>query len=604
MKLFRISSKLLLASALASNISFAADLNGAHGISMHGDLKYPAGFEHYEYVNPEAPKGGTVRQWAMGSFDSFNPFIIKGSPAAGSGSMYDSLMSQSLDEPFSQYGLLAEKIDMPEDRSSITFYLREEATFSDGHPVTADDVIFTFDILRSKGNPFYANYYADIEKIEAIDNKTVKFSFKKTGNREIPLIVGQAQILPKHFWQGKEFDKPSREIPLGSGPYTIDTFEAGRSVTLRYRDDYWGKDLAVNRGKNNFATIRYDYYRDSTVALEAFKAGEYDFRQETSSKNWATAYTGQAIDDGRIKKEEIQHQNSSGMQAFVMNTRRDKFADSRVRQALGYAFDFEWTNKNIFFSAYSRTHSYFSNSEMSATALPNSKELQILEPIRDKVPPEVFNKIYQAPGTDGSGNVRTQLRKGLRLLKEAGWTFKKGKLTDANGKAFTFEILLIQKEFERVVSPFIRNLKKMGIEVSIRIIDVPQYINRMRDFDFDMVVGSWGQSSSPGNEQRNYWHSGSAAVPGSRNWIGIQDEAVDHLVEQLIVAPDREQLVLRARALDRVLQWNHFVIPQYHISAYRIAYWDKFGRPEKAPKYALGFNTWWVKPESQQAASN
>lgn len=567
-----------------------------HGVAMHGDLKYPADFTHFDYTNPDAPKGGEVRRAAIGTFDSFNPFIIKGTEAAGIGLIYDSLTTRADDEPFSEYGLLAKSILLPEDRSWIEFELHDNARFSDGVPVRAEDVVYTFKLLREQGSPFYKAYYAGISDIQALSDTRVRFEFGETENRELPLIVGQVPILPKHYWEGRDFSKPSLDIPIGSGPYLLDSFDAGRSVTYRRNPDYWGAKLPVNRGRHNFDLIRYDYYRDSTVALEAFKAGEYDFREENASKAWATGYTGTPFDDGRIIKKSIPHENPTGMQAFVMNTRRALFADARVREALGYAFDFEWTNKNLFYGAYSRSNSFFSNSEMAASALPDARERAILEPIRDQVPPEVFTRVYQAPSTRGDGQIRGQLRTALRLLREAGWTLDKGTLRNADGEPMRFEILLVQKEFERIVAPFIRNLERMGIQVSIRIVDVSQYINRVRQFDFDMIVGSFPQSTSPGNEQRDYWHSATADQPGSRNLIGIKNPAVDYLVEQIIQAPDREQLVLRCRALDRVLQWNHYVIPQYHISAYRVAYWDKFAMPETAPRYALGFDTWWVRP--------
>ena len=566
-----------------------------HAIAMHGTPKYDADFQHFDYTNPAAPKGGTVRQWALGTFDSFNPFIIKGTAADDLGLIYDSLMVKSQDEPFSQYGLLAESVELPEDRSWISFKIRDAAEFADGKPVTSADVIYTFKLLREQGNPFYRAYYADIETIEALDDKTVKFSFKAGDNRELPLIVGEVAILPKHYWEGRDFASPSLDIPLGSGPYRISEFDPGRSLSYQLREDYWAQDLPVNRGRHNYGKIRFDYYRDSTVALEAFKAGEYDFRQETSSKNWATSYNGPMFDNGKIKRQEIRHQNPTGMQAFIINSRRDKFADPRVRQALAYAFDFEWTNKNIFYNAYTRTHSYFSNSEMAAGALPNADELAILEPLRDQLPAEVFTQVYRAPTTDGSGNNRRQLREAMRLLKAAGWQVKQGKLTNANGQTFEFELLLVQKEFERVVAPFIRNLKKIGIETRIRIVDVSQYINRIRSFDYDMMVYSYGQSNSPGNEQREFWHSSMAEIQGSRNLMGISNPAIDALIDQVISAPTREQLVLRTRALDRALLWNHYLIPQYHINSYRIAYWDKFEMPAVRPKHALGFDTWWLK---------
>lgn len=590
------AATLLLGTTLISSQVFAEQ----HGIAMHGDLKYPASFTHFDYVNPDAPKGGTVVQSAIGTFDSFNPFIIKGTPADAVGLIYDSLLARADDEAFSLYGLLAESLEVADDRSWVSFRLRDQARFSDGQPVTADDVVYTFKLLREQGAPFYQAYYRDIEAIEALDNKTVKFSFSNAENRELALIVGEVSILPKHYWEGRDFQKPGLDIPVGSGPYLIDQYDAGRSVTYRRNPDYWGQNLPVNVGRYNFDQQRFDYYKDGTVALEAFKGGEYDFRQENSSKRWATGYTGAVFDDGKIVTQNLPHENPTGMQAFILNNRKPHFSDPDVRKALAYAFDFEWTNKNIFYNAYTRTHSYFSNSDMAATGLPDAAELEILAPIRDQVPPEVFNQVYRAPSTNGDGKSRRQLRTALRLLKQAGWELNKGKLLNVDGEQMKFEILLVSPAFERVISRFRQNLEQMGIITSVRLVDVSQYINRLRSFDFDIVIYSYGQSSSPGNEQREYWSSATADKPGSRNLIGVKNPAVDYLVDQLIQAPDREQLVLRARALDRVLQWNHYVIPQYHINSYRVAYWDKFEFPANRPKYSLGFDTWWVKPVQGQ----
>lgn len=578
------------------SLSAQASVEPSHGIAMHGDLKYGAGFSHFEYVNPNAPKGGVFKQAANGTFDSFNPFIIKGTAADGTGLTFDTLMARSYDEPFTQYGLLAEAVRMPESRAWVEFDLRQQARFSDGTPVTANDVIETFKLLREQGSPFYKAYYRDISSITALTDQTVRFEFGSEENRELPLIIGEVPILSANYWKERDFTKPSLEPILGSGPYLVDSFEAGRTITYKRNPDYWGADLPVNRGRYNFDAMQFDYYRDSTVALEAFKAEEYDFREENSSKNWATSYTGPAFDEGRIKKELIADANPAGMQAFIMNTRLEKFSDPRVRSAIAHGFDFEWTNANLFYSAYTRSHSFFSNSEMAATELPTEKELEILEPFRGQIPDEVFTTVYQAPTTKGDGRNRTQLRTALKLLKEAGWTLNDGKLINALGESFNFEILLVQKDFERVVAPFIQNLEKLGMQVSIRIVDVSQYINRLRSTDFDMIVGSFGQSSSPGNEQREFWGSEAADQPGSRNLIGIKDPVIDQLVELLIQAPDREQLVLRARALDRVLQWNHFVVPQFHIGSHRVAYWDKFEFPAIRPTYTIGLDTWWAKP--------
>lgn len=586
--------------ALSVSVATAGYSAPQHGLAMHGDLKYPADFTHFEYTNPNAPKGGQVKEWALGTFDSFNSFIIKGTPADGLGLIYDSLLSKAQDEPFSLYGLLAEKVDHPASNDQVTFFLRPEARFSDGQPLTSADVVFTFNTLLEKANPFYRAYLGDIANIEAIDAHTVRFVFKHDQNKELALIIGEIPILPKHYWKDRDFTVPSLDIPVGSGPYILSGFDAGRSVTYALNPDYWGRDIPVNRGRHNFGQISYDYYRDTVVALEAFKAGEYDFRQETSSKNWATGYTGPQFDSGKLKREEVAHSRPTGMQAFIYNTRRTQFSDARVREALAYAFDFEWTNKNLFYGAYTRTHSFFSNSDMAASALPDAAELAILEPLRDQLPPEVFTKVYRAPTYDGSGQIRSELRQALRLLKQAGWELKNGQLINqASGQPLTFEILLVQKEFERVVAPMIQNLKRLGVDASIRIVDASQYINRLRSFDFDMVVYSYGQSSSPGNEQRDFWGSYNADTAGSRNLIGIKNPAIDALIEQVITAPNREQLVLRTRALDRALQWNHYVIPQFHSRSDRIAYRDIFGFPAVRPKYELGFDTWWIKESAQ-----
>lgn len=602
MSMFSLKKRIFV-TLLISVISFSSSA-AQHGLSMHGDLKYPADFTHFEYTNPAAPKGGDIKEWALGTFDSFNGFIIKGTSADGLGFIYDSLMNKALDEPFSQYGLLAASVEMPASREHITFFLRPEARFSDGQPVTAQDVVFTFNTLLEKGAPFYRAYLGDIQEVEAINPQTVKFHFKNNGNRELPLIVGEIPILPEHFWKTQDFSAPLTDIPVGSGPYILTKFESGRSVTYQRNPDYWGKDLPVNKGRFNFNSITYDYYRDSTVSLEAFKAGAYDFRQETSSKQWATGYTGPQFDSGTLIKKEILHQKPTGMQAFLFNTRRAYFQDPNVRKALSYAFDFEWTNSNLFYSAYTRTHSYFSNSDMAANELPTEDEISILEPFRDQLPDEVFTRIYRAPTYDGTGQIRPQIRQALRILRSAGWELTNGKLINTDTKeAMVFEILLVQKEFERIVAPMIKNLRRMGIVVNIRIVDVSQYINRVRAFDFDMVVGSFGQSPSPGNEQFEYWGSANAQQPGSRNLIGIENPVIDKLIELIIQSPDRKQLVLRSRALDRVLQWNYYVIPQYHSRSYRIAYKNIFGYPSITPQYDLGFDTWWIDPSLDESAN-
>ena len=563
---------------------------------MHGDLKYGPEFQHFDYVNPNAPKGGTVTFSAVGSFDSFNPYIVKGEPAVGISLLYESLTTQSLDEPFSEYGLLAETIEMPEDRSWVAFTLRPEARWHDGKPVTVEDVIWSLETLRAKGAPFYRYYYKNVKSVEAAGDRRVKFTFDQTINRELPLIIGQLPILPKHYFEGREFDRTTLEPPLGSGPYRIKSFEPGRTVVYERVADYWGANLPVNRGSNNFDEVRYEYYRDANVAMEAFKAGAYDLRQENASKFWATAYTGPMFDAGWIVKEEIPNELGTGMQGFAFNLRRPLFQDPRVRRALAYAFDFEWTNRTIMYGQYARTESYFSNTELGAAGLPSAAELALLEPFRDQVPEEVFTQVYHAPKTEGEHGIRQNLRTALQLLGEAGWQVEGSKLVNAQGQPFRFEILLNGPSFERHTLPFVKNLERLGIEATVRTVDPAQYQNRMNEFDFDMTVEAFGQSLSPGNEQRDYWGSEAADTPGSRNTIGIKNPAVDHLIDKIIQAPTREDLVTATRALDRVLLWGHYVIPHWHTRTFRVAYWDKFDRPDTNPPYGLPVFSWWVDP--------
>jgi len=574
----------------------AQSVEPVHGIAMHGEPKYPKDFQHFDYVNPDAPKGGTVRQATIGSFDSLNQFIVKGESATGIGAIYDSLTKSSADEPFTKYGLLAESMEMPEDRSWIVFNLRKEARWHDGKPVTAEDVVFTFKIIREKGAPQLRFYYADIAKVEALTPQRVKFTFKNGENRELPLIVGDQAILPKHYWEGRAFDETSLEPPLGSGAYKIENLEPGRHITYVRVPDYWGKDLAVNKGYDNFERIRYDYYRDTAVIIEAFKAGEFDFRAENSSKDWATAYTTDDVKEGRIVKTEIKHNRSAGMQGFVYNMRRPLFQEPLVREALAYAFDFERSNKTLFYGQYVRTRSYFDNSELAATGTPSKEELELLEPYRDQLPPRLFTEEYNPPKTDGTGRIRKNLREAVKLLKKAGWTIKDGKLVNGEGQPFEFEVLLVSPLFERIVLPFAKNLERLGITARARTIDVPQYIKRMETYDFDMLVTSWGASLSPGNEQRAFWGSGAADAPGSRNLAGIKSEVTDQLIEKVITAPDRESLILRTKALDRVLQWGFYVIPNWHLDYDRLVYWNKFGRPKVTPLRGAQFGTWWVDP--------
>ncbi|WP_414158305.1 extracellular solute-binding protein [Pseudomonas sp. BNK-45] len=583
-------------------IACCAQAAPQHALTLYNEApKYPASFQHFDFVDPQAPKGGTFRMAGFGSFDSLNPFISKGVPEQNIGLIYDTLMTQSLDEPFTEYGLVAGKIEKAPDNSWVRFYLRPEARFNDGQPIRAEDVVFSFQTLMSAGSPLYRGYYADVDQVIAEDPLRVLFKFKHNNNRELPLILGQLTVLPKHWWESRDFAKSNLEVPLGSGPYRVTAVKAGRSIRYERVKDYWGRDLPVNRGFYNFDVITSDYYRDNTVALEALKAGQFDYWLEISAKNWANAYNIPAVAQGRLIKEQIANGNPTGMQGFVFNTRRPMFQDVRVRHALSLLLDFEWSNKQLFNGAYTRTRSYFENSEMAATGLPGPEELAILEPLRGKIPPQVFDQAFSPSVCDGSGMIRAQQRQAYQLLQEAGWRIVDDKMVDAQGKPVVIEFLLAQTEFERVLLPFKRNLADLGIDLVIRRVDVSQYITRVRSRDFDMIVGSFPQSNSPGNEQREFWMSSSADKPGSRNYIGLKDPAIDSLVESLINADSRSSLVAHAKALDRVLQWGYYVIPNWHIKTWRVAYWDHIGHPQVAPKYDIGINTWWIKPDAKPA---
>lgn len=605
--------RLCVALVLASSSAVFADqpVQKTHAISMFGDVKYGPDFKHFEYANPNAQKGGTVRMAALGTYDNLNQFVLKGVSAWGLGMIYDTLTEHARDEAFSEYGLLAQTIETPADRSWVIFDLRPEAQWHDGKPVTPEDVVFTFETLKEKGHPFYKNYLSDVQVIEKVGARQVKFTFAGEDNRELPLIVGQMAILPKHYWEGKDFEATTLDPPLGSGPYQITDVDAGRSITYERVKDYWGKDLPVNKGRYNPDVIRYDYYKDAGVAIEALKGGEFDFRVENISKEWATAYDEHpAFKAGNLVKELVDHENGTGMQGFGFNTRRAKFADPKVREALSYAFDFEWTNNNLFYGQYERTKSYYSNTELASSGLPTGLELEILEPYRGRVPEAVFTKPFDPPATDGSGNIRQNLRTAKRLLTEAGWVVKDGKLTsEKTGEVMTIEFLLRSPSFERVVGPYVQNLERLGVVSEIRTVDRAQYQKRLQEFDFDATVVVWGQSLSPGNEQRDMWTSVSADTPGSRNYAGIKDPVVDELVNKLINAPNRETLVTTTHALDRVLLWGHYVVPHWHIRSHRLVYWNKFGKPDVSPRYMPSpFTTfppsWWVDASKAAALKN
>jgi microcin C transport system substrate-binding protein len=584
-----------------------------HALSLFGEVRYPAGFKRFDYVNPEAPKGGTVRQISVGTFDNFNLTVagVKGSLAGSVQFIYESLMTPSLDEVSTEYGALAELVSHPDDFSFVIYRLRAEAKWHDGKPVTPEDVIFSLDSFK-KHHPQYSAYYRHVVKAEKTGERDIKFTFDAPGNRELPQIVGQLTIMPKHWWEGTDSEGRKRDIsattlekPLGSGPYRIKEFVAGRTVTLERVRDYWGRDLGFAVGRNNFDELRYEYFRDGSVALEAFKGDQVDWRTENSAKNWATAYDFPAVNDKRVVLEEFPNRSSGIMQAFAMNIRREQFRDPRVRRALNFAFDFEEMNKQIFFDQYKRISSYFDGTELASSGLPDGKELEILETVRAEVPPEVFTKAYTNPVGGNPEAVRENLREGMRLMKEAGYEVRERKLTDSKtGKPFTLELLNADPSFERVMLFFKPSLERLGITVSVRTIDPTQYENRLRSWDFDIVVSSWGQSLSPGNEQREYWGSQAADMAGSRNIIGIKNPAVDKLIERVIFTKDREDLVAATRALDRVLLWNNYVVPQWNYPKVRTARWDRFGRPSELPKYGLsGFpQLWWF--DAERAARN
>ncbi len=603
-----------------------------HGLSLLGELKYPEGFPHFDYVNPDAPKGGLVRMSAFGTFDSFNPFITRGNAAAGVTLIYDNLMSSAYDEASSEYGLLASAVRYPEDFAWVTYRLRPEARWHDGRPVTAADVIWSFDTLK-RVSPFFNRYYRNVTAARETAPGEVTFTFDGPGNRELPQIVGQLPVLPKHWWEGtdaqgrqRDFSAGALEPPLGSGPYRIKSFTAARTVSLERVPDYWGADLPVNRGKNNFDEIRFEYFRDQTVALEAFKADQYDFRLENSAKEWATAYEFPAAKEGKVKLETFADGGSGLMQAFVMNLRREKFADVRVRKALNLAFDFESMNRTLFYDQYERIDSFFYGTDLAASGLPVGLELEALEPLRAEVPGEVFTTEFTNPGADPERR-REHLREATALLAEAGWTIRteanpdeppslwtralstiglaqiptRQVLRNARGEPFTIEFLVVQPNFERVVLFYREQLDRLGIEVSVRVVDDTQYINRVRERDFDMITSSWAQSLSPGNEQRDFWGSDAADEPGSRNYAGIKDPAVDKLIDRVIFATDRDALVAATHALDRVLLWNYYVIPQWSITVDRTARWDRFAHPDAMPERGALFPMVWWRAEDGAA---
>ncbi|MDD9901854.1 MAG: extracellular solute-binding protein [Alphaproteobacteria bacterium] len=574
----------------------------AHALAMHGQPKYVQDFTAFDYVNPDAPKGGAVTLSARGTYDNVKPFILKGLTAPGVTLTFDTLMTESYDEPFTEYGLIAKSVEMPEDRSFVIFNLRKEARWHDGKPLTADDVVWSFNTLMKDGHPFYRAYYGHVKEAVIENPHRVKFVFDMADNGELPLIMGQLPVLPKHALDGKDFSSTTLTPVLGSGPYRIKDVDAGKRIVYERVKDYWGKDLAINRGRYNFDAIIYDMYRDDSVLLEAFFAGAYDVRQENIAKAWHTQYDAPPVKRGDIQKAQIPHKIPTGMQGFAFNTRRPMFADRRVREAINQAFDFEWSNRQFAHGSYTRNDSYFENSDLAATGLPKACELALLEPWRDQVPEEVFTTAYQPPQTDGSGRgVRKNLAYAKKLLDEAGWRVGQSGLLEKDGQVFRFEFLIYNDSFARWINPVIANLKKLGIEAKLRIVDVAQYQNRMDAFDFDMTIEVFPQSQSPGNEQYDFWGSAKADTKGSRNVIGIKSPAVDALIKAIIGAKSREDLACATAALDRVLLWNWYVIPNWHTSFHRVAWWDKFGKPESPAPFNLGYvDTWWY--DAQKAA--
>src|SRR6195952_5782870 len=565
-----------------------------HAVSLLGQPSLPPDFKFFPYVNPNAPKGGEVVLSAVGTFDSFNPFIVRGTAAGDVFRVWDTLAIPDADEAETEYGLLAKVIELPADRMGVAFELRPEAKFNDGTPVTAEDVAWTFETLRDKGRPFYRQYYADVASVKVEGPRRVVFRFTSNSNRELPLIIGQMAVLPKHWWVGRDFDKPLNDPPLGSGPYRVGRFEFGRSLSLERVPDVWSKDLPVMRGLANFDTRRTEYFRDGTVALEAFKAGQIDFREENVAKDWATAYDFPAVQKGLVKKELLHHRLPTGMQGYGMNTRRALFKDVRVRHALALAFDFEWANANLFYGSYTRTNSYFSNSDLASSGIPQGAELELLNKYRDQLPADIFTKPFRLPVTDGSGNNREEMRNALALLEQAGLKVRDRKLVDAQGQPFTFEILLDQPSFERVSLPYVQWLSRLGIEAKVRTVDPAQFQRLTDSYDYDMVVVALGESESPGNEQSGYWTCNSAKMEGGDNLMGVCNPVTDDLVHQVVASPDHPHLMVATHALDRVLLANWYVVPHWYLQSVRVAYWDRFGRPNKPVRTGLALDSWWL----------
>ncbi len=569
-----------------------------HGLSAFGDLKYPPDFSHFDYVNPDAPKDGRLSMIGtagLTTFDSFNNYILKGDPAQGLAFLFDSLMTRALDEPDAVYGLVASSAEVTPDGKSVVFHMRPEAKFADGSPVTAEDAAFSFETLKEKGHPSLAIPLRDVVKAEALDPHTVRYTFEGDLTRDLPRIVATLPLLSKAYYTEHPFKQTSLDRPLGSGPYKIADFKPGTNVTYKRRPDYWAKDLNVNRGRFNFDELRYEYYRDRTLELEGLLSGIFDLREEFTSVNWATSYNVPAVKDGRLIRLTLPDDSPSGAQGFFINTRRDKFKDPRVREALGLAFDFEWSNKNLFFGLYDRTHSFFQNSDMMAVGPPSAEELKLLEPFRDRLPQEVFGKPYLPPVTDATGRNRENLRRAKELLNAAGF---KGYQEPGEGKVLDVEILIFDPSFERIINPYIQNLKKIGINASLRRVDPAQYVRRTESFDFDMTTQRYTLNLTPSVELKSYWGSEAAGIDGSANLAGITDPVIDALIDKVVAAKTRDELVTATRAIDRVLRAGHYWVPHWYKASHNLAFWNKFSRPAIKPKYDRGvIATWWYDPE-------
>lgn len=596
-KLTRIALACLGALALAGVIATPTTAEPRHGLSSFGELKYPADFEHFDYVNPDAPKGGRLALVGTGgvtTFDSFNAYILRGDAAQGLNLIFDSLMVPASDEPNAVYGLVAKSAELAADKLSVIFTLRPEARFADGSPLTADDAKFSFDILKSEGHPNFRANLRDVVSAEVLAPDRIRYTFQGEAIRDLPLTVSSLPIFSKAYYATRAFNKSTLEPPLGSGPYRIESWRQGRSVTYRRRDDYWAQDLPVNRGRWNFDEVRFEYFRDRTAALETLKSGAYDMREEFTSKDWATAYDIPQVRDGRMVLTTLEDKRPSGAQGFFLNTRRPKFQDIRVRKALGLAFDFEWSNKNLFYSLYKRTSSYFENSPLKATGLPSSDELKLLEPFRAKLPETVFGEVFTAPVSNGSGADRKLLREAVNLLEDAGFR-RSGKFrANADGTKLDIEFLTFAPSFNRIIEPYIRNLERIGVSARIRMVDTAQFQRRVKSFDFDIVTQRFVMGLTPSVSMRNYLSSEAAGIDGSLNLAGIQDPVIDALVETVIKARSREELTTAARALDRVLRAGHYWVPHWYKAAHNIAHWDRFSRPATKPLYADGvIDTWW-----------